>query len=363
MFHSRSIANVVVAVSLAAAACANKAEKPDPDVAAQTETETAEPVVKDVEFPAAGMTIKGTITRPAGKGPFPAVAIAAGSGPTDRNWESPMLPGDNGSGELLAEALAGRGIVVLRYDKRGTGKTGMPTAAVTWSDYIAELSQAAKLLSEQDYVSDIYIAGHSEGGAHALRVAENPPVPIAGVILLSTAGRSLREIVLWQIGNQLKMSGLNPAAADAEMAALTGALDKIAAGEPVIPNKVGQLPGIHQFVAALQAPASVGFARKLLVYDPASSFAKFDAPVLVLSGTADIQVDPELDAKPLHEAAVAAGRDAKLQLVPMADHVLKHEATPREQLTPEVGLRYNEPGRKLADGVVDAIVTFVGRDN
>ena len=47
--------------------------------------------------------------------------FVAGSGPTDRNWCSPLLPGTNGSGKLLAEELAPEGFLTLRYDKMASG--------------------------------------------------------------------------------------------------------------------------------------------------------------------------------------------------------------------------------------------------
>lgn len=46
--------------------------------------------------------VHASLTRPAGDGPFPAVIFVAGSGPTDRNWNTPLIPGSNGSGALLA---------------------------------------------------------------------------------------------------------------------------------------------------------------------------------------------------------------------------------------------------------------------
>ena len=49
--------------------------------------------------------VHATLTRPVGVGPFPAVIFVAGSGPTDRNWNTPMIPGTNGSGALLAQEL------------------------------------------------------------------------------------------------------------------------------------------------------------------------------------------------------------------------------------------------------------------
>ena len=35
----------------------------------------------------------GTLVRPSGPGPFPAVVMVAGSGPTDRDWNSPSFAG------------------------------------------------------------------------------------------------------------------------------------------------------------------------------------------------------------------------------------------------------------------------------
>src|SRR5687768_760313 len=62
--------------------------------------------------------IHGTLLLPE-KMPAPVVLIIAGSGPTDRNGNTPLLPGRNDSLRKLAEDLAAQGIASLRYDKRG----------------------------------------------------------------------------------------------------------------------------------------------------------------------------------------------------------------------------------------------------
>src|ERR1051326_5117281 len=62
-------------------------------------------------------TMYGTLVRPHGPGLFPAVVMVAGSGPTDRDWNSPLLPGTNGSARLIAEALAQAGIASLRSEE------------------------------------------------------------------------------------------------------------------------------------------------------------------------------------------------------------------------------------------------------
>ena len=72
---------------------------------------------KEVTWKVLDIPVFGTITAPKGKEPRSAIILVAGSGPTDRNWCSPLLPGTNGSAQILAEKLARHGFVTLRYDR------------------------------------------------------------------------------------------------------------------------------------------------------------------------------------------------------------------------------------------------------
>jgi hypothetical protein len=66
-----------------------------------------------------GDRLAGTLTIPSGKGPFPAVLLITGSGPQDRDeslmGHKPFL--------VLSHWLTRKGIVVLRVDDRGVGKS------------------------------------------------------------------------------------------------------------------------------------------------------------------------------------------------------------------------------------------------
>ncbi|MEM1270723.1 MAG: hypothetical protein AAGI08_11835, partial [Bacteroidota bacterium] len=73
-----------------------------------------------------GGSLSGTLLLPDGDGPFPVAVIHAGSGPTDRDGNSAMMPGKNNSLRYLAEALAAEGIATYRYDKRGVGASLKP---------------------------------------------------------------------------------------------------------------------------------------------------------------------------------------------------------------------------------------------
>ena len=50
-------------------------------------------VIEDVDIVRPGYTLPSTITLPARDGAVPCVVFFAGSGPTDRDWTSPLLPG------------------------------------------------------------------------------------------------------------------------------------------------------------------------------------------------------------------------------------------------------------------------------
>src|SRR5260370_23071216 len=64
-------------------------------------------------------TIFGTLCTPSGKTPASVVLIHAGSGPTDRDGNNPLLAGKNNSLLLLAHRLAHQGVASVRFDKRG----------------------------------------------------------------------------------------------------------------------------------------------------------------------------------------------------------------------------------------------------
>ena len=115
-------------------------------------------------------TVYGTLFRPTGPGPFPAVVMVAGSGPTDRDWNSPLLPGSNGSARLLAEALAQAGIASLRYDKRAAGPHACENMAaligkMSMQSHVDELVGAVRTIAQQDFIRDdrIFALTNSEG--------------------------------------------------------------------------------------------------------------------------------------------------------------------------------------------------------
>ena len=97
---------------------------------------------EDVTFRNGSVTIAGTLSLPAGAGPFPAVVLLSGSGPQDR--DSDMLGFK--PFKLIAESFVQRGIAVLRCDDRGVGGSTGTIAGSTTEDFAGDALAAIQLL-------------------------------------------------------------------------------------------------------------------------------------------------------------------------------------------------------------------------
>src|SRR5579864_8440871 len=154
--------------------------------------------------------VYGTLVRPVGPGSFPAVVMVAGSGPTDRDWNSPLLPGSNGSARLLAEALAQAGIASLRYDKRVSGPHARENiqdliGKVSMQSFVDEFAGAVRTMASQAYVRNdrIFALANSEGTLHALNYQlHSPAIPLAGLVLIGPPGRAVGVVARSQLAAQ-----------------------------------------------------------------------------------------------------------------------------------------------------------------
>jgi uncharacterized protein len=307
-------------------------------------------------------TVYGALVRPLGPGPFPAVVMVAGSGPTDRDWNSPLLPGSNGSARLIAEALAQAGIASLRYDKRASGPHARENlkalmGKLSMQSHVDELAGAVRALASEVYVRDdrIFALANSEGTLHALSYqVQNPAIPFAGLVLIGPPGRSVGAVARSQLAAQA--AGLPNG--DALLALYDAAIARFLMGEPINPDP--SLPeGVKLLLQALEAPANLPFARELWMADAASLLRQVDAPTLIVIGRKDLQVDWQADGEPLRRAAT--GRENVTFLFPEnANHVLKHEQRPRSELAlPDVAAHYNTPDARLDPEALTSILDWL----
>jgi uncharacterized protein len=309
-----------------------------------------------------GIEVHATLARPAGEGPFPAVVFVAGSGPTDRDWNTPLLPGANGSGALLARELSGHGFITLRYDKRASGPHLMENfprmvGKISMESHVAELAGGMRLLAGAGDVAPgkIFALTNSEGCVHALNYqAQGAAPPFAGLVLTSAFARAAGELAHSQIAAQL---GAVPGGEEI-LAAYDAAMEDFVAGRPVTAAEI--LPeALQQVIQGITQPANLPFSRELWFYNPAPRLAEVTVPVLIVLGKKDIQVDWQVDGA-LFEAVAREHANVTIFYAENGNHVLKFEPKPREQLTPaEVMGTYSAADVALDPEPLDAILAWL----
>lgn len=289
----------LVLVRTAAAPGLNRPQEPKPPFPYQVE-----PVV--FANPRAGIRLAGTLTYPDGRGPFPAVVLIAGSGPSDRDetlfGHKPFW--------VLADYLTRRGIAVLRYDKRGIGASTGNAAIATMEEYTDDALAGVEYLKARKDVADlahIGLIGHSEGGVVAPMVANRTP-DVSFVVLLAGDGVVGEQMLLLQGAAIVKAMGGDDAAV-AEQHAVQQAIFAIVKQNPndetarqklhaYFIDRVNALPEAQRQAVGDPEPyiqGQIAFAvnpwmRHMLTYDPAPALRKLRVPVLALNGSKDMQV-------------------------------------------------------------------------
>jgi len=299
---------------------------------------TVQPVESPIEAPGPSGVLRGTMLRPAAATAH--VLIIPGSGPTDRDGNSPLGIAA-APYRRLAEALATRGIATVRIDKRGTfgsaGAVANPNA-VTIADYAQDIHNWLKSMRSRTGAGCFWLLGHSEGGLVALAAAQQPDA-ICGVILVAAPGRKLGTV----LREQLRANPANTPLLGQAMAVI----DSLEAGKRV------DAAGLHPALQPLFAPQVQGFVISLFSYDPAELAGRVRKPVLIVQGLRDLQV-AEADARRL----AAANPRAKLVLLPGVNHVLKAVASDDRAAN---AATYADPTLPIAPSVVDAIADFILR--
>jgi len=278
--------------------------------------------------------LAGTLLMPKATGAVPLAVIIPGSGPTDRNGNSPLIPGANNSLKLLAEGLAAHGIASLRYDKRGIGASAasnVSEANLRFDNSADDAGAWVDRLRQDPRFSTITIVGHSEGSLVGLLAAQKSATD--GYVSIAGAGRAADKILREQLAKQLPP----------ELLAYTNrALDTLLAG-----HRVDSVP--PQLMALLR-PSVQPYLISWLRIDPQAEVAKLKIPVLITQGTLDAQV-PQSDAKLL----AAAQPKAKLIIVEGMNHVLKRAAPDQASQAKS----YGDPSLPVPSELIDGIAAFI----
>jgi len=276
--------------------------------------------------------LPGTLTVPVGPGPFPAMVLVHGSGPNDRD----ETIGGTKMFKDLAEGLATRGVVVLRYEKRtkqyGAKMAGMAGVTIQ-QETVTDAAAAALLLRTEKEVDPkrVYVAGYDLGGYAAPRIAEFDG-KLAGLIILAGNARPLEDLLMEQ-SQSLQMN---------------------AQQKEQLKNLVARIKALEP--ADLDAPPILGMKVPYLLdlkgYDPAAVAKQQTVPLLILQGERDFQVTMKDFA--LWKAGLGARKDVVYHSYPALNHLFvagEGKSTETE---------YRKPGH-VAPEVIDDIAKWVTR--
>jgi len=274
--------------------------------------------------------IFGTLTTPKKFSKIPVALIIAGSGPTDRNGNNPMMK--NESLRQLAYGLAHNNIASLRFDKRGIAESraaGKSEADLRFEDYTNDARQWLKLLKSDKRFSKLAVIGHSEGSLIGMIAAQdlaNAYVSIAG------AGQPADKIIKEQLAGQPQV------VKDTSYAIL----DSLVQGKTVAHVN----PLLYNLFRPSVQPYMISWFR----YNPQTEIEKLHIPILIVQGTNDIQVSVA-EAKLLAKA----NPRAQLVLIPNMNHVLKIvEGDRKANLA-----TYSDASLPISEELVNKIAGFI----
>lgn len=275
--------------------------------------------------------IEGTLTMPNAQLPVAVALIIAGSGPTDRNGNNPMMT--NNSLKMLSEELVKKGIATLRYDKRAIGASkaaGMKEEDLRFETYIKDAEEWVQLLKQNKNFNQLVVIGHSEGALIGMVASQNENVN--KYISISGAGKAADKLIRDQLKSQ-------PAFV---LEQSTPILDELLQGRTVEKVPIG--------FEALFRPSVQPYLISWFKVDPQVEITKLNKPILILQGTTDIQVSVE-DANMLQKAKPAA----KLVLIEGMNHILKNAEADRMKNMQT----YNQPELPIKIELIEAIHSFI----
>ena len=244
-------------------------------------SEAFDAVELNLPVPALGGELPGILTIPKGEGPFPAVVLVHGSGPSDR---------DETIGNLkpfrdLAEGLAELGIAVYRFDKRTyvyTAEMAADRQITLVDESIDDAAAAVQLLATVERIDParIVVLGHSLGGNAVPAIDQalkDQPVQACGYVMMAASPRPLDELIREQYDYLYSLLPEITSQQQSEKDWMFSELDKL--------KDLDSLTDADT-VAGIYAP----YWKWLAGYDVLGTAAQIAKPCLLLQGEEDYQV-------------------------------------------------------------------------
>jgi uncharacterized protein len=286
----------------------------------------------------------GSLSVPNGAGPFPGVVLVHDTGLGDRDEQNSAVK----VFKDLAEGLASKGVVVLRYDKR----TRTYPTVTQREDYTAvteimdDAVLAAGVLRAQPEVKPgrVFALGFGLGGYLMPRIAEADG-KLAGMIIVNGNERPLEDVFL-DVAQYIDE--------DQEKTLKGPQLEQWHRQLELFKEQAAKIKKLTQGDA--DSSALLGMKGSYLIdlkgYDPAGQAKLLKLPMLIQQGERDYQVNMKDFAA--WKSGLAGLQGVTMKSYPSLDHLLV-EGTGRS-----TSADYRKPGQHVSQAVVDDIAKWVG---
>ena len=306
----------------------------------------------EVSFVSGNIELAGTLALPeVNVEKLPAFVLVHGSGPTDRDENPDFTLLSPNEKEKLAQSLKAfnlevsqyklnvfnemsdyfvkMGFVVLRYDKRGIGKSGGDYKTAGFRDFVSDAQAAIKFLRSRKEIdpSRIIVLGHSEGGIIGpVLCAED--TAIAALVICAGTSQKLDEIMMQQAKSTKELLKTLTKEQKEKMK-IKDTPDPVEVAKKFIEDvKRGD-----EYVEIEGHKVYAKWYREHFMHDPLETIEKVKCPVLIVQGEKDFQV-PFSNAIALRDALQKSkNKSVKLLLFPNIDHLLKFEPENSSQIS------------------------------
>ncbi|MFC9428838.1 alpha/beta hydrolase [Streptomyces sp. NPDC056987] len=256
---------------------------------------------REVVFTVDGTTTYGTLHVPAHRAGqrLRAALLLPGSGPTDRDGNQPPASRPDTLAQL-ADALGSDQVATLRFDKYGTGRTGLGAyrdrpEELDYPAFVRQAKAAYESLRDQPETDPraLLVVGHSEGAMTGLLLGGTVRPRPAGLALLQPQAIRFLDLVALQLHAQIaeatRQGQFTPEQQRAIDAAVDAAVTALRAHRPV--DTTDLPPAVAQLFEAFQGPSALFVESDDAVYPPDTVAAlRPGTRVLLTCGTDDVQV-------------------------------------------------------------------------
>lgn len=277
-------------------------------------------VREEVTFSNELAILHGTLVRPSGKGPFPAVVLVHGSAAQGRHSWAYRSP---------ADFFVRRGFAVLYYDKRGVGaSTGpwMETSFPNLADLADDLRAAVRWLRQRPDIDGRRVGAF--GGSQGLWVSAAAGDALSFMIMRGAPAVTPEEQELQRVRHTLMRAGEPDSVVHRalEHTRLYFAVVRSGRGWDALAQSVARIREEPWGKELLQAdvPDDLYWWRHNLTFDAAPHLRALRIPILLIYGEDDTVVPPTENAA--HLAALLRESSASVLVFPRADHSLEVSA-------------------------------------